>query len=46
MFSWLARMGSSPEQLVQDLRRLNEASWQKALTLADLLRDHFVAQPN
>jgi HEAT repeat protein len=39
MFSWLAHMGSNPQQLVMDLKRLNEASWQKALTLADLLRN-------
>jgi hypothetical protein len=39
MFSWLAQMGSNPQQLVHDLQRLNAASWQKALTLADLLRN-------
>ena len=39
MFSWLAHLGSSPQDLVRDLRRLNDASWQKALTLADLLRN-------
>jgi len=39
MFSWLAHMGSSPQDLVRDLKRLNPGSWQKALTLADLLRN-------
>lgn len=39
MFSWLAQMGNDPEELVHDLSRLNDASWQKALTLANLLRN-------
>ncbi len=39
LFSWLAHMGSRPEELVKDLERLNDATWQKALTLAQLLRD-------
>jgi len=39
MFSWIAHMGSNPEELVRDLKAANEASWQKALTLADLLRN-------
>jgi HEAT repeat protein len=39
MFSWLAHMGSRPEQLVDDIDKLNHASWQKALTLANMLRD-------
>jgi hypothetical protein len=39
MFSWLAQMGNDPAELVDDLGRLNEASWQKALTLANLLRN-------
>ncbi len=37
MFSWLAHMGSNPHELVRDLQRPNEASWQRALTLAELL---------
>ncbi len=49
MLNWLAHMGSNPRQLVQDLRQLNDASWQKALTLADLLRnpdyDHLKSDP-
>lgn len=39
MFSWLAQMGNDPAELVGDLKRLNEGSWQKALTLANLLRN-------
>ncbi|MBP90326.1 MAG: hypothetical protein CMJ64_27080 [Planctomycetaceae bacterium] len=39
MFSWLAHMGSNPQELVRDLRTPNEASWQKANTLAALLSD-------
>ena len=39
MFSWLAHMGSNPHELVRDLRKPNEASWQRALTLAELLRN-------
>lgn len=39
MFSWLAHMGSNPRELVRDLKKPNEASWQRALTLADLLRN-------
>jgi len=40
LFSWLAHMGSRPEQLVSDLERLNHASWQQALTLGKALQDH------
>lgn len=39
LFSWLAHMGSRPEQLVNDLERLNHASWQQALTLGKALQD-------
>lgn len=39
MLNWLAHMGSSPQQLVHSLRRLDKSSWQKALTLADLLQN-------
>ncbi len=39
MFSWLARSGNDPQELVADIERLNHASWQKALTLAQHLRD-------
>ena len=50
MLNWLAHMGSNPRQLVTDLHRLNDASWQKALTLADLLRnpdyDHLKSDPD
>ena len=40
LFSWLAHMGGDPRDLVRDLRVINEASWQKANTLADMLRNH------
>ncbi|MGE0756170.1 MAG: HEAT repeat domain-containing protein [Pirellulaceae bacterium] len=39
LFNWLAHMGTNPTELVRDLRKMNDASWQKALTLADLLRN-------
>jgi HEAT repeat protein len=39
LFNWLAHMGSNPTELVADLKKLNDSSWQKALTLADLLRN-------
>ena len=39
LFSWLAHMGSRPEQLVNDLERVNYASWQQALTLGKALQD-------
>lgn len=39
LFSWLAHLGSDPHSLVTDLKRMNQASWQKAMTLADLLRN-------
>ncbi len=39
MFNWLAHMGSQPQDLVRDLSRLNAGSWQKALTIANLLTD-------
>jgi hypothetical protein len=38
-FSWLAHTGAHPERLVRNLRENNDASWQSALTLADLLRN-------
>lgn len=38
-FSWLAHQGTHPDTLVSDLGRLNHGSWQKAHTLANLLRD-------
>jgi len=39
LFSWLAHLGTRPQELVRDLEALNHASWQRALTLANLLRD-------
>jgi HEAT repeat protein len=39
MFSWLVHLGSDPQDLVRDIRKLNDASWQKAWTLSDMLRN-------
>jgi HEAT repeat protein len=39
LFSWLAHMGSRPDELVNDLERMNHASWQQALTLGKALQD-------
>jgi hypothetical protein len=39
MFSWLAHLGTRPEELAADLEKLHAGSWQKALTLANMLRD-------
>ncbi|MDG2384183.1 MAG: HEAT repeat domain-containing protein [Pirellulaceae bacterium] len=39
MFNWLAHLGTRPEDLVDDLERLNPGSWQKALTIANYLCD-------
>jgi HEAT repeat protein len=39
MFSYLARTGNDPAELVNDIGRVNHSSWQKALTLAQLIRD-------
>ena len=39
MFSWLAHMGSNPRDMVRDLKKLNDVSWQRAVTLADVLRN-------
>ena len=44
MFNWLAHLGTRPEQLVDDLTRLNPGSWQKALTIANLLCDRQQAE--
>jgi HEAT repeat protein len=38
-FSWLAQAGTRPHELVEGIERLNHASWQQALTLANQLRD-------
>lgn len=37
LFSWLAHMGSTPQELVKELSRRNNASWQRAVTLAEML---------
>jgi hypothetical protein len=39
MFNWLAHLGSPPQDLVRDLSKLNAGSWQKALTIANMLTD-------
>jgi HEAT repeat protein len=39
MFSWLAHMGSRPDQLIRNFERINDGTWQDALTLANMLRD-------
>jgi hypothetical protein len=38
-FSWLAHLGSDPHELVDDIARGDKYGWQKAATLADLLRN-------
>jgi hypothetical protein len=37
LFSWLAHMGTSPRELVKEIRGRNNASWQRAVTLAEIL---------
>lgn len=39
LINWLINQGSKPQELVDDLRKLNTGSWQKALTVANLLTD-------
>ncbi|MBI2825749.1 MAG: HEAT repeat domain-containing protein [Planctomycetia bacterium] len=39
VFNWVAQMGADPTKYVQALRRNNEARWQAAASLADLLND-------
>ena len=39
LFTWLASAGNDPQDLVRDLKKLNDARWQKAVSLADLLRN-------
>lgn len=39
LFTWLASAGSNPSELVRDIKKLNAASWQRAVTLADILRN-------
>jgi len=38
-FSWLAHMGNDHKKLIKGLKQGNDASWQNAGTLANLLRD-------
>jgi hypothetical protein len=44
MFNWLAHLGTRPQDLVSDLAKLNAGSWQKALTVANLLTDRRQAE--
>lgn len=39
LFNWLAHLGSRPQEMVDDLAKLNAGSWQKALTIANMLTD-------
>jgi hypothetical protein len=39
LFTWVAHLGTRPEDLVRDLEQLDKGSWQQAVTLAQLLRD-------
>ncbi|MEQ8790175.1 MAG: HEAT repeat domain-containing protein [Pirellulaceae bacterium] len=39
MFSWLAHLGSDPRKLVEDISKGDKYGWQKASTLAELLRN-------
>lgn len=40
LFNWLSQRSTRPEDLVQQLRSGNAASWQTALDIANLLTDH------
>lgn len=46
LFSWLAHMGTSPRELVRELSRRNNASWQRAVTLAQILESAPTGDPN
>jgi HEAT repeat protein len=39
MFSYFAHMGTNPQDLVVQIEKLNDGSWQKASALADLLNN-------
>ena len=39
MFSYFAHMGTNPKDLVTQIEKLNDGSWQKASALADLLNN-------
>jgi len=39
VFGLLAHVGSDPKELIDDLKKEKDISWQKALTLANMLRD-------
>ena len=37
LFTWLAGAGATPRDLVRNMKKLNDARWQQAVTLADQL---------
>ncbi len=37
LFSWLAHMGTTPRELVKEITHRNNGSWQRAVTLAEML---------
>jgi hypothetical protein len=37
LFSWLAHMGTTPRELVKEIKGRNNSSWQRAVTLAEIL---------
>ncbi|MBC8876120.1 MAG: HEAT repeat domain-containing protein [Planctomycetes bacterium] len=39
VFGLLAHMGNNPRELIEDLKKEKDITWQKALTLANMLRD-------
>lgn len=38
LFSWLAHLGTNPQDLVRDIGKVNDGSWQRAYNLAELMR--------
>src|SRR5262245_45263721 len=46
LFSWLANMGATPRELIRELSRRNNASWQRAVTLAEILQAAPTGDPN
>lgn len=46
LFSWLAHMGASPRELAKEISGRNNASWQRAVTLAEMLDAAPTGQPN
>lgn len=46
LFSWLAHMGTSPRELAKEISGRNNASWQRAVTLAEMLDAAATGVPN